>query len=250
MRLTIIALSISALIACDSGPDFTAVQEQDTIEAYEQFLANDPSSIYKPQIDVRLEELYFAKAKADGSVTAWDAYFAKYPEGKHAKDAQGLKEDAGFADAQKENSADAYRKFLADYPKASQKHASQAQGMVAVSDYGKLTVAEPVIAQVNLAEDPKGPMNGWGVSAAITNGGDKTFKYVNVTVDLLGDDGAVLDRKTWPLTSTSWTVPATDEQKAPFAPGQTRTWSWSAALDGVPADWHQKAKVYVTDVRE
>lgn len=250
MRLTIIALSLSALIACDSGPDFTAVQAEDTIEAYEKFLAADPTTIYKPQVDVRLEELYFEKAKADGSIAAWDAYFAKYPDGKHAKEAQGLKEDAGFAVAQKLNTVDGYRKFLADFPAASPKHASQADGMVAVADYGKLTVAEPVVAQVNLAEDPKGPMNGWGVSAAITNAGDKTFKYVNVTVDLLGDDGALLDRKSWPLTSTTWSVPATDEQKTPLAPGQTRTWSWSAALDGVPADWHQKVAIYVTDIRE
>lgn len=242
-------VALALLVACSSGPDFTQVQAEDTIEAYEGFLAADPTTFYKPQIDVRLEELYFEKGKADATIASWDTYFGKFPEGKHAKEAKALKEDLAFAAANAENTLDGWKKFLADWPAATEKHKSRANGGVAVAEYGKLTVGEATVLQVNLAEDPAGPMNGWGVRAPITNGGDKTFTYVGVTVSLLGDDGAVLDSKDYPLVSPTWGMPATEEQTRPLAPGETRTWAWDLALDGPPAAWHQKVKLVITGVQ-
>ena len=236
-------------VACSSGPDFTEVQTADSIEAYEGFLAADPETFYKPQIEVRLEELYYEKGKKEATIASWDAYFAKFPEGKHAKEAKALKEDLAFAAADAENTLDGWKKFLAEWPAASDRHATRAKGGIAVADYGKLSIGEATVLQVNLAEDPAGPLNGWGVRAPITNGGDKTFTYVGVQIALLADDGRVLQTKDYALVSPTWAMPATDDQTRPMAPGDTRTWAWDMALDGVPADWHQKVRLVLTGVQ-
>lgn len=243
-------LLLALLAACESGPSFSDVQAQDTIEAYEAFLVADPTTFYKPQIDVRLEELYFEKAKKEATIAGWDAYFAKYADGKHQKEALSLKEDAGFAAADLANTADAWKGFLAAFPEATKPHQTRAKGMVAVHEYGKLVVDEPVVEQVNLAEDPKGPLNGWGIRTRVTNGGDKTLTFVGMTVEFLGDDGKLLEKKDYPLVSSNWNTPATDAQTAPMKPGDARPWLWTVAIDGVPAEWHQKVRVYATDARE
>lgn len=243
MRIFVVLTLLATLVACESGPDFVTVQNQDTIEGYEAFLVADPTTIYKPQIDVRLEELYFEKAKAEGTVAAYDTYFSKFPEGKHKKDALIGKESVVFAAADAANTVEAWNAFLTEWPTASKAHRQRAEGGVTVLTYGKLTVGEPTVAQVNLAEDPKGPLNGWGVSAKVTNGGDKTFTYVNLRLDLLADDGSTLQVKEYPLVSPTWSMPATEDQTRPLAPGDTRTWAWTMALDGVPADWHQKVRL-------
>lgn len=244
--LFFVPVALALLVACSAGPDFAEVQAADTIEAYEGFLAADPETFYKPQIDVRLEELYFEKAKKEASIASWDVYFGKFPEGKHAKEAKVAKEDLAFSAAAAENTLESWKKFVAEWPAGSPTHLTRANGGIFVAEYGKLSIGEPTVLQVNLAEDPKGPLNGWGVRAPITNGGDKTFTYVGVQLALLADDGSVLQTKDYALVSPTWGMPATEEQTRPMAPGDTRTWAWDMALDGAPADWHQKVKLVVT----
>jgi len=237
------------LAACEDKPDFTEVQKKDTIEAYEDYEKADPDGIYQGQIDLRLEELYYEKAQADGTADSWKAYATKFPDGKHKRDADKALEDLAWDAATAANTPDAYRQFLTDYPKGDKRHRLTAQGVVDVADYGKLTVGAPTVTQVNLAEDPKGAPDGWGVSADVTNGGDKDLEYVNISVDWLAADGSLIERDQRPLTSKTWTMPATDLEQQPLKAGETRAWKYTIGFDKAPADKPPTAKVTATGLR-
>lgn len=236
------------LLACDMGPTYKQVQELDTIEAYEEFLTRDPDSIYKFAIDKRLEELYYERAYREGGA-AWQAYLDRFPEGPHAKDAKREVAITAYSDAVKVGTAEALRKFVADFPKADKWLVARAEGRAAVLEYGKLEMTEPVVAEVNMAEDPKGPMNGWGVSTKVKNAGDQTFAYVALTLDYLSDDGTVLATKDYPLVSPTWPLTASEDQIRPLAPGDERTWVWTESKESVHKDWHQRVRLTLTGLK-
>lgn len=238
------------LVACDLGPSYAEVEKTDTIEAYEMFLAADPESIYKYTITKRLEELYYEKGLREGTTAIWSTYLEKFPEGAHRDAAEREYAFAAYAEAVKAGTPGAMRAWLQAFPKADRRLTSKAEGRATLLEYGKISLAEPVVERVNMAEDPKGEKNGWGVSAEITNGGDATFDHVVLGVDFVGDDGAILLSKEYPLTSKHWTMPHTDLEEKPFGPGEKRTWRWTEGDDTVPAAWKQKAVVTVTGLRK
>lgn len=244
MRYAVIIALTSLLAACDSGPSFAEVQMEDTIEAYEGFLAAAPETLYKTTIDKRLEELYFAQAEAGGTREGYELYLTKFPEGENKKASEKALMALDWTATLSDNTVEAYKAFIEKYPKAGGTMKARAQGMVKVAEYGKLTVGEPKIEQVNMAEDPKGEKNGWGVFAEFKNEGDKPLAYVNVSLEFLADDGSLLERKDWPLVSPTWNVPVEEIATQPMKPGETRKWEWTVAFESIPEGWNQKVKVY------
>lgn len=240
------SLFLLALLACDMGPTYKQVQEIDTIEAYEEFVANDPDTIYKFAVDKRLEELYYQRGYQEGTGEAWKAYLERFPDGPHKADAERAVAAADYGEAAKVGTAEAFHAFVADHPKADKWLLARAEGRAAVLEYGKLDLTDPVVSEVNMAEDPKGPLNGWGVSAKVKNGGDQTFSYVSLTLEYLSDDGDVLATKDYPLVAPSWPMPASEEQTTPMKPGDERTWMWTVAKDAAHKDWHQKVRLAIT----
>lgn len=251
MRIVAVAL-LALLAACETGPTFAQVQEQDTLEAYEAFVAANPGSIYQTQIDKRLDDLYFEKAKAEGTLAGYDVYLQKMPKGKHVSESNTAREKIRWDETIKDGSPDAWRKFVAEFPTAQKDHKGEAEAAVAAADYGKLTIGEPKVEMVNLAKDPAGEKNGWGVTAEVKNEGDKSFEFVELTLAFLGDDGSVLDRKAWPLTSPTWTMPAPEIAMTPIKPGEARVWEWTGGLDRAPQQgWDaHKVRLTVSGLRE
>ena len=238
-----------ALLACDVGPTFEEVQKIDTIAAYEEFLARDPDSIYQYAINKRLEELYYDQALREGSLAAWKAYLDKFPESPRKASAQKEAAFAAYSEAMKVGTPDALRAFVKEWPKADKWLLARAEGRAAVLEYGKLEVGEPKVAEVNMADDPKGELNGWGISAEVTNAGDQTLAYVSLTLEYLADDGHVLAVKDYPLVSPTWNLPASEEQTRPLEPGGKRTWLWTESKETVPKDWHQKVRLVPTGLK-
>lgn len=238
-----------ALLACDMGPTFEDVQKVDTIEAYEAYLARDPDSIYQFAINKRLEELYFEAAQREGTLAAWQKYLEKFPESPRKAKAQKEAAFAAYSEAMKVGTPDALRAFAKEWSKADKWLVARAEGRAAVLEYGKLEVAEPVIAEVNMAEDPKGELNGWGVSTEVTNAGDLTLAYVSLTLEYLAADGHVLGVKDYPVVSPKWNLPASDDQMRPMKPGDKRKWVWTETKETVPKDWSQKVRLVPTGLK-
>ncbi|TNE90089.1 MAG: hypothetical protein EP330_09685 [Deltaproteobacteria bacterium] len=246
MRLAPLALALAlALTACD---DFSAVQKADTIEAYEQYIQDNPESRMLLQAQERLQTLYLEKAKAEKTLEAYDAYLARFPEGMYVEKAMKEREEFLYAWASEEDSAEGWTKYLDEYPKADRKKKKQARDRIAVAGYEEnLVQAEPVFERVNLAEDPNGEKNGWGISVDVTNKGDKTIEDLRYRVRFFDADGKKIGDKTWPLVAQNWGVPMEEEKKVPVKPGETRTWYW---MDAFPeADWKGTIKLIPVKIR-
>jgi hypothetical protein len=237
------------LLACAFGPSYEEVQKTDTIEAYEAFLAADPDTIYQFACNKRLEELYLARGQQEGTRAAWQAYLDRFPEGGSRGTAERELAISAYSEAAKTNTAEGYRLFLTEFPKADKWLRARADGRATNLEYGKLTLGTPKVDRVNMAEDPKGPLNGWGVSVEVKNEGDKTLEYVALTLEYLAEDGHVVGAKDYPLTSKHWSMPASELQQTPMKPGETRTWLWTEGDDSAPADWKQGVTLTVTGLK-
>lgn len=242
-------LFAALFLACATGPSFEEVQRLDTIEAYEAFLAADPESIYQFACEKRLEELYFARGQQEGTRAAWEAYLQRFPEGPSRDTVVRELGMAAFSEAATANTPDAFRAFLADFPKADKWLRAKAEGRATNLEYGKLVLGEPKVDRVNMAEDPKGPLNGWGISVEVRNEGDQTLEYVALTLNFLAEDGHVVGTKDYPLTSKHWSMPATELQQTPMKPGEARTWLWTEGDDTAPKEWKQQVSLLVTGLQ-
>lgn len=240
------------LVGCGGAPSFNSVQEADTIEAYEQFLELDPDSIHKGTAEKRLEELLYERAMATNAVADWEKHVTRFPEGSHAQDAGRRLSLARFAEARQANTAEAYQALLAEPEKLDRRTLERVRGALAALEYGKIAIGASTVKPVNLAENPEGPMDGMGIFLDVTNNGDKTFVYVSITIDLISTTGQILDTQEYPVTSDKWVMPASDLQRTPMAPGETRTWEWTIENEKVPVEWGTERKVaaYVTGLRE
>ena len=236
---TLLVLAL-CLVAC--GPNYREIQKADTIEGYESFLAevseNHPD--YWKAV-LRLEEKYLDKAREMKSLEGYDLYLSKYQGVDNAKlvaIALEEREEFLYTWAQQENTVAGWEKFLEEYPRAKKKRKQEARRRIKVIDYGpNIGQGEVTLDRINLAEDPEGPMNGWGITCPFENKGDATIEYLNVQIEWLNDAGKVIQTKNWPLVAPKYPVPIEEEYLVPIEAGETRDFYYMAEeLDG----WAQK----------
>ena len=91
--------------------------QQHTIESYEQYIQEYPKGIYLTEALQLIESLYFKKAKESNTVEAYDAYLEKYPTGEFTTKAQQRREEKVFANIKKNNTLQGYRDYLQAYPR-------------------------------------------------------------------------------------------------------------------------------------
>lgn len=233
------------LTAC--GEPFAAAQKADTIEAYEHYLAENPDGRFSIEANGRLEVLYLEKAKAEQSLEAYDVYLERFPEGAMRERGLAERESFLYSWAKETNTAEGWQKYLDEYPKGKKKQRQHARRMIKVHDYLPGLEISPVRQQqINLAEDPEGPLNGWGFEADVTNNGEATITEMRLTIQYLSPEGGVLDEREWPIVAEYWTVPVEESRKVPMGPGETRTWEWSTG--DMPERWDRKAQIFVSRI--
>lgn len=233
------------LVAC--GDNFADVQAEDTIEAYEEFLKNNPDTRFKMEAEDRLETLYIKKAREEG-LEGFDAYLERFPEGNQREAAMEERQNFLFAWAEEQNTKEAWEQFLEEYPKAKKEKKRKAEAMIKVHKYlPNLEVGAPNIEQINLAEDPEGPLDGWKISAEVTNNGKTTIEELKLTMVYLDEEGRKVGSKDWPAVAPYWKVPIEEEHKKPLATGDSIVWNWTTG--NTPEGWSRQVKLYVSYVK-
>ena len=236
-------LLLLALLGGCADP-FEDTKKVDTIEAWDKYLATDPSGSRQLFAADRLEELMTTKAEASGLPQDYDAILKRFPDTRAKKKLQEARVKVALAIATAENTPEAWQKFKDENPFAEPGLIKQAQGRVEMAQYApKLGIAEPAVKQINLAEDPKGPLNGWGFSTTVTNNGDRSIARLNVEVELLDDKGGVLKAYSYPVVAGSLPggMPMPEGFDKPMAPGDTRPWAYSTGE--VPDGWSKQVKI-------
>lgn len=236
--LTCALLAAVTLTAC--GPNFVDVQSQDTPEAFEAYIAKSgPTDPYYGQAVARLEELRLQAALKEGTVEAIDAFLAQHPEGKSQKRAEALeeREKALFREAEKTNTPKAWQRYLDEAKKAGKKRKAEARRRLHMAEHlDAVKLGKPRAERVNLAENPEGPLDGWGIYVDVTNTEKVALETLYLTVAFLDEQGQVLDRKEWPAIARALpgNLPVAEEFKQPMRPGETRVWEYTTGdlIDG------------------
>ncbi len=112
-----------------------------------------------------------------------------------------------------------------------------------------ISIGPVEMEQVNLAENPEGPLDGYGFYVDVTNTGEKPIVSLTLEISYLNVDGRTLDRKFWPAVAPRLPggLPMAEGFSKPIAPGEVRTWEWT---DGdLPEAWSKKVKVYPISIR-
>lgn len=225
----LIALLAGSLSGCSDPID--DARTADTIEAWQAYLAKpEATGSNRMEGEGRLEALMAEKAEADKSIAGFDELLKRFPKSRAVKDWTKKRIDLALAAAEAENTEAGWQKFMADNPTADGSLIKQAKNRIAIAAYAdKLAISELKIEQVNLAEDPKGPKDGWGFSCDITNNGDKAIAYLNVELRIEDPSGAGINPVTMPAVAPTYKVPMPDEFYKPIEPGKTRHWEYTTA---------------------
>lgn len=242
-------LHLLLLLAC--ADPFGDAQKANTIEAWEAYLKDgSPSLSQKLTAEQNLQALLLDRARKTKSVADYDALLTRFEKLPDRKALQQERAEASFAQADKEGTPEAWRHFLDDNKGADSILIKKATNMIAVAEYkGKLVVDSPRVEQVNLAENPAGPKDGWGFFAKVSNQGDKTIEFLNMEVRLLDESGNKLKAWQWPLVSKTGpgNMPIQEEYTFPLKPGESREWEYTTG--DIPEGWSKKVAVVPVSIR-
>ncbi len=112
--LPMIAILVSS---CNSGKNWRETKLENTVNAFEEFLANNQETEHKDSVLLLIRQLEWLSAKNSNSMAALDSFSLKYPESKEYKDSiDDLKKDMVWMKVQAINTIETYQKYLEDYP--------------------------------------------------------------------------------------------------------------------------------------
>lgn len=242
-----IAVLLSLLVGC--ADPLADAQKANTIESWEAYLATNPDGSDKTLAETSLATLLIEKARKDKTPEAYDAVINRFPKHKEIKALKEERINVAFLAAEASGTADAWKKFLEENKDASKSQKERARGMVSILEYNGLQQSDVVMEEVNLAEDPKGPKDGWGFKVKFTNTGAKEIEYMNVEIRYLDDKGLQISTEKWPLVAQVGPggVPVLEETTKPLKPGETREWFFTTG--NIPTNWAKQVKVYPISVR-
>jgi hypothetical protein len=247
-RSLLAAAVLSLALAVGCTDPFSAAQELDTIEAYEKFLAENPSSPQVTLAKIRLEELSLEKVRENPTLEGYDAFIQKFPDSMKLDDAKKERIEFLWKWADEQDTAEAWQQYLdqseGQVDSKTRKKARRRKRMAENKD--RITVGPVEQEQVNLAENADGPLDGWGFYAEVKNVGDEPISYLVLRIDYLDADGKTLDSDTQGACARYWNVPMPSEFYKPILPGETRKWEWTTG--DMPVGWAKKVKLKPVDI--
>lgn len=222
----------------------------DTIEGWESYLASNPSGSDRVSGETRLEQMLVERAMKSSKLEDYDAVLNRFPKSRQTAKVKAGRAMAHFAAAETTSTAEAWKAFIDQNPTAEATMRKKASAFVQVAGYqDKLLIGEVKIEEVNLAEDPKGPKDGWGFTAEVTNAGDKTLDFLTLEVQLLDASGMKLAAKSYPLAGTTGPggLSLPDAYTKPLKPGDKRVWVYT--MGDIPEGWSKQVRLVPTSLR-
>ena len=229
MRRLLIPLFLMLLLTGCEGMALHDAELEDSPEAYEAFLAQYPASARADELRERIDKLRFLRAKTAKTSAAMREYMTLHPDGAQIDEARRLEDDLSYNEAAALHTAEAYQAYMDSHPDGARvEEARFAGGQLVYIPQIKIGAIE--VEPINMANDPKGPLNGYGVKAEILNDGDRTLRVVEMAVDYLSAGGAaVKSDKWWAVAPDLGGFPTPPEMKPVLEPRGTRIFAWSTA---------------------
>jgi hypothetical protein len=250
MSRTTLSLLLAALLFSTGCEDqFDIAQKTHTIEGYDKYLAENPNGQRVLEASLALEDLYLEKARSDESLDGYDAYVKRFPKGKHMTKIMDERKQFLFDWAAEEDTPAAWNRFLDEYKTGAKKLRTKARQRLRMAENrDKVSSSPPEVEQVNLAENPDGPLDGWGFTADFTNEGTEAIKYLMVEIQYLDSAGKAVQKDQWPAVSERLpgNLPMEEGFSEPIQPNTSRTFHFTTG--DLPADWSKKVKLVPVDI--
>lgn len=246
--LSLLLLSVSVVAVGCENP-FEVAQTAHTIEAYEQYLTENPDGTYVLQANLALEDLYLQAAREGKNLEGYDKALKRFPKGQHKDKVMDERKQFLFDWAAEEDTPEAWQRFLDEYKKGDKKLRSKARQRLRMAENRDRVEVGPVEAeQVNLAENPDGPLDGWGFTADITNTGDTPIQTLMIEIQYLDDAGKKAKSELWPAVATRLpgNLPFEEGFDKPIAPNEVRVFNFTTG--DLPAGWSKKVKLVPIDI--
>ncbi|MCP4867196.1 MAG: hypothetical protein GY898_00575 [Proteobacteria bacterium] len=238
MRLlapSILLTFLFLLTACGEGAALHVADTDKTVEAYQAFLAEYPDSSHSAEVQGKIEGLRYDAAKDSRNPEVLRDFLTHHPDHEAAGRLAKREDEVAWQVASAAKTAEGYKSYIDFHPEGTQLEAAQAE--YALYAYaGELTIADIAIAKVNMAQDPEGPLNGWGITANVTNPGDKRLKRVTMAIDSLGASGDVVSTDTWyTVVQDLGPMPVPPPLQTILEPGETKGFRFTTAE--APEGW-------------
>ncbi len=243
-------LAALTLILSGCADPYGEAQKADTIAAWEAYIQDNPRSPKKSMAEIRLEELYLAAARETKSLESYDTYLGKFPKGKMVDQATKERREFLIEWARTTDTVEAWEKYLSEYPASRSEGGKEAKRRLNMAKHkDKIELGPIKMEQVNLAEDPNGPLNGYGFYVDVTNKGDAAITMLKLEIQYLDEAGQKVGSGSWPVVATRLPggLPMAEGFSKPIKPGETRQWEWT---DGeLPEKWAKKSKIVATGIQ-
>ena len=247
---TLLFIALLGLAGCEDK--FEDTKKVDSVAAWETFLKDaGPSQSQEIWAKDRIETILIKQARDSADLAKYDEVIKRFPKSREIKKLKEERSKAAYEAAVVENTPDGWKKFLAENDYADGALKKKARGLVEMSQYAdKLGITEVKVEGVNLAEDPKGPKDGWGFTCEITNNGDKAIEYLNLELSVYDAEGNKLGKRPiqYPLVAIGLpgNMPVPENFEVPVKPGETRTWTYAS---GDVGDAPKSAKILPLSIR-
>ena len=258
-------LSLTLFFAC-SDP-YKEAQTIGTVEAYDAFIAEYASSSRVFEANMAIEKILTDKARESQKPEDFDVYLNRYegnPPTRSLYDKMvDERADARWTQALENNSVESYKLFITEYKTERPEAVRKARKRLKVAEYAKgLKLGPMEKIQVNLSDDPNGPLNGWQFETEFTNSGEKTLDSLLLRISYLNADGEVIKFKDYTAVgcgdycqrmfvfedkSYEKQDPDIARIRPPMKPGETRQFVKSTG--DVPPDWSKQIKAEFVSIK-
>ena len=227
-RVLLLALPLLILFGCE-GNALKQAEMANTPESWEGFLESYPDYAGADEVRRKVDVLRWKRAKKANSHESYSIYLTHHPEGNQKGAALAKLDLFEYEAAVRDGSIEAYKKYLSDHPEGA--YIDRANTALSRLDYlPNLTLGPASIERTNMADDPKGDLNGWRLKTEVTNNGDKTLRVVELHVDLKNASGELLKSDRWWAVAPDLKIQAAPpSMRAPLEPGGVRTFEWTYA---------------------
>jgi hypothetical protein len=152
----LLVLLTGAIFGC-RGSAFSAASKKDSIEAYQQFIAEHPMDENIEAAQERLAELELQEARRVHTVVGYKRYLEAHPDGERALKALALLEALRFNAAKERNTPLSWRQFIKDHPEGAHREEAEALlGRAELAELSKLDDGELLRLATAHADDARG----------------------------------------------------------------------------------------------
>ncbi len=248
----IAALAIAmtcGLIGCSEEEDWRRVQLNDQADAYREFLEQHPDSLHAAEAIKRIEEQDYVVAVELGSADAYRKFLEEHPDGSNSDAAKQNHSRLLFEEAKEECAGAKMEEYIRRYPEGDS--IQEARHYAGVYRYGEnIAIVEIESRQVNLQGKEDGELDGWGIYAKVTNGGDRALSTCQIRMDWLSEADVVLLQRLWYVATPPLDMyPTADWMQVPMKPGETRDFSFEFGRSLKPDYWDGKVRLLVHDLK-